>query len=67
MLFGPAAEGLLPRHCALHTKPLEQACDQDPLDFPTNYPPALISKEKMTDVNANMQLQKCKWQNVFFF
>lgn len=66
MLFAPAAGGLLPRHCALHTKPLEQMCDHDSLGFPRNFPPVLISKGKMTDRNANMQLQKCKWQNIFF-
>lgn len=46
MLFAPAPGRLLHRHCALCTKHLECLCDQDPLGLPTNYPPALISKEE---------------------
>lgn len=66
MLFAPAAGILLHRHCALCTKLLEWLCDQDPLGFPTNHPPALISKEEKWQ-NTNIQLQKCKQQNFGLF
>lgn len=59
MLFAPATGRLVHRHCALCTKHLECLCDQDPLCFPTNYPPVLISKEEKWQ-NPNIQLQKCK-------